>query len=119
SIPKIIGLKDSSGDMGYFHRLIQLRSQRPDFSFSIGPEQLLAEAVLLGGCGGVCGGANLRPRLYVDLFEAATLGDLERVSKLHRQVIEFTESLYPIGGPNFGVISGLKCALKHFGICED
>ena len=119
NIPRIIGLKDSSGDMGYFHSLIQLHDHRPDFSFSIGPEQLLAEAILLGGCGGVCGGANFRPRLYVDLFEAATAGDLKRVPELHRQVMEFATGLYSIGGPNFGVINGLKCALKHFGICED
>ena len=42
----------------------------------IGPEEMLAAAVLLGGHGGVSGGANLFPGLYVELYEAASSGDL-------------------------------------------
>jgi 4-hydroxy-tetrahydrodipicolinate synthase len=116
-IPGIIGLKDSSGNMGYFHRLMQVARERPDFSLMVGPEQLLAESTLLGGRGGVCGGANLRPRLYVDLYEAAIARDFDRASQLHREVIEFTSRFYSIGSPTFGVISSLKCALHLLGIC--
>jgi dihydrodipicolinate synthase/N-acetylneuraminate lyase len=117
NIPGIIGLKDSSGNMGYFHLLMHLTRERPDFSLLVGPEQFLAESTLLGGHGGVCGGANLRPRLYVDLYEAAVARDFNRVTHLHRQVIEFTSQFYSIGGPTFGVINGLKCALNLLGIC--
>jgi dihydrodipicolinate synthase/N-acetylneuraminate lyase len=116
-IPGVIGLKDSSGNMGYFHRLVHLARERPDFSLMAGPEQLLAESTLLGGRGGVCGGANLRPRLYVDLYEAAVARDFDQVTQLHQQVMEFTSRFYAIGGPTFGVISGLKCALNLLGIC--
>src|SRR5439155_14346309 len=76
-IPNIIGLKDSSGDMIYFHHLLGLLPQRPDWTLLVGPEELLAEAVLAGGHGGMCGGANISPRLYVDLYEAASAGKLE------------------------------------------
>ncbi|MDB6039929.1 MAG: Dihydrodipicolinate synthetase [Verrucomicrobiales bacterium] len=116
-IPGIIGLKDSSGNMGYFHQLMHLAESCPEFSLMVGPEQLLAEATLLGGHGGVCGGANLRPRLYVDLYNAAMARDFKAVTNLHRQVMEFTSRFYSIGGPTFGVISGLKCALSLLGIC--
>src|SRR5262249_1011962 len=75
-LPNVVGLKDSSGNMGYFHQARQVLAARPDCSLLIGPEELLGEAVLLGGHGGVCGGANLAPRLYVELYEAAREHDV-------------------------------------------
>lgn len=65
---KIVGLKDSSGDLVYFRRMRRLAAAaRPDWSFLVGSEELLAESVLLGGHGGINGGANLHPALYVSL----------------------------------------------------
>src|SRR5512139_1726038 len=64
-LPGVAGLKDSSANMIYFRELQFLLEDRPDFTLLMGPEQLLAESVLLGAHGGVCGGANLLPRLYV------------------------------------------------------
>jgi 4-hydroxy-tetrahydrodipicolinate synthase len=85
---KVIGLKDSSCDMIYFHKLLRLTQQRPDWSLLVGPEELTAEAVLLGAHGGVNGGANIHPRLYVDLYQAAAAQDLARVRELHTKVID-------------------------------
>ncbi len=76
NIEGIIGLKDSSANMIYFHQLQMLFKDKPDFTLLIGSEELLGEAVLSGGHGGVCGGANLAPRLYVLLYEAAVAKDL-------------------------------------------
>ena len=47
--PGVLGLKDSSGDLGYFNRLCALLPARPDWALLIGPEQLLAQAMLAGG----------------------------------------------------------------------
>src|SRR5690606_12722929 len=65
SLQRIVGIKDSSGDLAYFERLMGLRELRPDWSIMIGPEALLPEAMRLGGDGGVAGGANIFPRLFV------------------------------------------------------
>ena len=94
--PRIIGIKDSSADMIYFHRVQEVVADRPDFSLLVGPEELMAEAVLLGAHGGVCGGANLAPRLYVDLYRAAAAGDLDRVAELHARVMRISEAIYKI-----------------------
>ena len=118
-IPNIIGLKDSSGDMIYFHHLLGLLPQRPDWTLLVGPEELLAEAVLAGGHGGMCGGANISPRLYVDLYEAASAGKLERVTMLHRQVMRLAKGIYRVGRHNSAAIKGTKCALACLGICDD
>jgi dihydrodipicolinate synthase/N-acetylneuraminate lyase len=118
-IPTIVGLKDSSGQMVYFHKVRLLAATRPDFALLIGPEELLAESVLLGGHGGVCGGANLAPRLYVDLYEAARCGDLERVRDLHARVMRISNTIYTVGRYGSAYLKGLKCALSCLGICDD
>ena len=118
-VPNVVGLKDSSGDMIYFHRIRELLAERPDFSLLLGPEELLAEAVLLGAHGGVSGGANLCPQLYVDLYRAAAAGQVDRAAELHGQVMRISESLYTVDPHGSGVIKGLKCALSCLGICSD
>lgn len=117
--PNIIGLKDSSGNMGYFNRLLELRSQRPDWTLVTGPEELLAETVLLGGHGGVNGGANVFPKLYVNLHAAAEAGDLQRTRELHSLVIAVASRLYTIGRHSSAVIKGIKCAASCLGLAGD
>jgi dihydrodipicolinate synthase/N-acetylneuraminate lyase len=117
--PRIVGLKDSSGDMAYFQGAADLLVHRPDWSLLIGPEERLLDAVLAGGHGGVSGGANLFPSLYVSLFNACRAGDAARAFQLHAQVLRVSTSLYRIGRHPSAVIKGIKCALACLGICDD
>lgn len=112
-LPQIVGLKDSGGNMSYFHQVQLLLPQRPDWSLLIGPEELLAEAVLMGGHGGVTGGANLAPRLYVDIYEAAARGEIARARELQARVWALSRALY-----GFGVHRSLKFALSVLGVCN-
>jgi 4-hydroxy-tetrahydrodipicolinate synthase len=118
-LPNVAGMKDSSGDLSYFRQAAALVQQTAGASLLIGPEHLLAEAIAVGGHGGVCGGANLMPRLFVDLYEAATQSDAERVAQLQMRVQQLGASLYAIGKHSSAVIKGLKCALSCLGICDD
>ena len=115
--PNIIGLKDSSSNMVYFQTLLYELSDRPDFALFMGPEQLTAESVMLGAAGGVNGGANVFPELYVALYEAAAANDLERVKALQHHVMAVAASLYTIGRYGSSAIKGIKCALSLMGIC--
>lgn len=117
-IPNIIGFKDSSGNMIRFHEYLRVMRQRPDFSLLMGPEELLAEAVLFGGHGGVSGGANLHPRLFVNLYEAALRQDLTEVLRLQQELYRLRH-LYRCGRYASTFIKGLKCALNILGICND
>jgi dihydrodipicolinate synthase/N-acetylneuraminate lyase len=117
--PRVIGVKDSSGDMGYFHRAFGLVHHRPDWTLLIGPEEMLFDAVLAGGHGGVNGGANVFPRLYVKLFEAARAGDLATARKLHAVVMQVSEALYRIGRHPSAIIKGIKGAARSLGLCDD
>lgn len=117
---KIVGLKDSSGDLVYFRRMRRLAAaERPDWSFLVGPEELLAESVLLGGHGGINGGANLYPSLYVSLYEAAKAGDVARARELSSQVMDLSEAIYRVGRHGSAIIKGLKCSLSILGVCDD
>jgi 4-hydroxy-tetrahydrodipicolinate synthase len=119
AVPNIVGLKDSSGNMTYFHQVRRLLANRPDFTLLVGPEELLAETVLLGGHGGVNGGANLAPDLYVGLFDAALAGDLAKVRALHARVMDLSTQLYSVGRTGASMLQGLKCALALRGLCGE
>ncbi len=116
---RIVGIKDSSGNMIYFSRLLELAKARASWTVLVGPEELLAEAVLLGGHGGVNGGANVFPRLYTELNGAAEAGDLERVRQLHALVMQVAGRLYTVGRHPSAVIKGIKCAVSCLGLAGD
>jgi dihydrodipicolinate synthase/N-acetylneuraminate lyase len=118
-LPGVAGIKDSSGNMIYFRRLQILLKDRPDFSLLMGREELLAEAVMLGGHGGVCGGANLLPELYVELYNAACSKDLSKIEVLHERVMKLSSAIYTVGQYESSYLKGLKCALSCIGICSD
>ncbi|MEN6385717.1 MAG: dihydrodipicolinate synthase family protein [Phycisphaerales bacterium] len=118
-IPGIVGLKDSSGNMVYFHKLISLLANKKDFSLLVGPEELLAETILLGGHGGIAGGANIFPKLYVDLYDAAVAGDFKKTKDLHSKIMWISTTIYSVGKHNSSFLKGVKCSLNLMGICSD
>ncbi len=116
---QVIGIKDSSGDMEYTTGLLQVIQERPDWTLMTGPEELLADALRAGVMGGVCGGANLFPRLYVDLYEADGRKDFQKVQILHEDILQISHLLYSIGHHATSFMKGIKCALSCLGICHD
>ncbi len=99
SIETIIGVKDSSGDLDYFAKLISLKQIRHDWSVMIGPEAMLGDSLALGGDGGVSGGANILP---------------ETQAKIMR-----LQQIYDIGKYPSRFIKATKCAASLIGICDD
>lgn len=117
--PRVAGIKDSSGNLIYFKRLARMAKARPDWTLLMGPEELLADAVFAGGHGGVNGGANVFPQLYVELCRAAQAGDLARARELQGRVLRVSEALYTVGRHPSAVIKGIKCALSCLNLCSD
>ena len=114
----VAGIKDSSGDLEYFSQLPQLREDRPDWTFFMGPEHLLVDSVRLGGDGGVNGGANLFPRLFVDTWRAAEEGDDATLARCQEK-IDSLQRIYEIGKYASRHIKATKSALSVLGICSD
>lgn len=117
--PNIIGLKDSSGNAVYFNGALHAMKEDAYFSLLVGPEEMMASSVLMGGQGGVNGGANLFPKLYVDLYQAAVDRDLPKVLELQDRVMEISRRIYGVGKTGSSYLQGLKAALKVLGICND
>ena len=114
----IIGVKDSGGDLEYFKQLLPLKVLRPDWSILIGPEHLTAQAVMLGGDGGVNGGANIFPATFTEIFAAAERKDTEAMRELQDR-IERLQAIYDVGKYASRFIKATKCALSVRGICSD
>ena len=115
----IVGLKDSSANMTYFQTLLYHLGQRDDFSLYVGPEELTGESVLMGAAGGVNGGANIFPELYVGMYNAASEHDIEHLRELQRCIMQISTTIYTVGKYGSSYLKGLKCALSLLGICND
>ncbi len=118
AIEQVVGFKDSSGNLDYYEAVCRATAHRKDWSMLFGPEDMLAESIRLGGHGGVCGGANLFPSLFVELYEAAVAQDTERVDALQTQVLELNR-FYGECPVSMSVIKCLKSALADMGVCAD
>lgn len=116
--PNIIGLKDTSGDLDYFAAVARIANAREDFTLLIGPEEKLAKSIELGGFGGVTGGANMFPSLYVALYEAAVSGNAAKARELQNVVQTISDSMYGITDCGARVLQGVKTALSELGICS-
>jgi len=117
-LPNVFGLKDSSGEIHYLRTLVNQMSSRPDFTLLVGPEGLLFESLKAGAHGGVCGGANLFPKLFVSLYEAMRTGDTNAAINLQKRIRELGELLYGIGEAESSYLRGLKLGLELMGICS-
>lgn len=116
--PNIIGLKDSSANTVYFQNLCFLTKHKPSFSLIVGPEEITAETILMGGKGGVNGGANMFPKLYVAMYNAAKERDLAKIEALQPLVMDITTSLYTLGSYGSSYLKGLKGAVAALGIIQ-
>ncbi|MDR2839874.1 MAG: dihydrodipicolinate synthase family protein [Paludibacter sp.] len=111
--PNIAGLKDSSANGVYFCKLLKMFASRPDFGLYVGPEEMFAPMVLMGGHGGVSGGANVYPKFFAELYAAAAKCDVATTLALQSRMLEVGEKLFGIGQYSAGYIKGIKTALKQ------
>ncbi|WP_234364140.1 dihydrodipicolinate synthase family protein [Lunatibacter salilacus] len=117
--PNIVGFKDSSANATYFNALLYSFRNQSEFSLFVGPEEMMASAVLMGAHGGVSGGANMFPKLYVTLYEAAKANNMEEVLRLQEKVMEVSAKIYSLGTYGSSYLKGLKAALSILGLCDN
>jgi len=115
----VVGFKDSSANGSYLQSVMYEMRDHKDFSIFVGPEEMTVEAVLLGANGGVNGGANMFPKLYVDLYNAAKERNIEEARRLQKIVMQISSTIYTQGQFGSSYLKGLKCALGILGLCSD
>ena len=85
----------------------------------VGPEEITGECVLLGAQGGINGGANMFPELYVAMYDAARQHNIGRVLELQQLIMQISTTIYTVGKHGSSYLKGLKCALSLLGIIND
>jgi len=112
-VKNIVGIKDSSGDWAGFQKMLARRAETPGFRVFQGEETLMGPSLLAGADGIVPATANLAPRLFLFLVEAARNGDRELVSELQERIDELT-GLYHM---DIHWLAALKAAAGLLGLC--
>ena len=118
-LEQVVGFKDSSANAVYFQSVQYKMQHRPDFAMLVGPEEMTGQCVLLGGDGGINGGANMFPELYVAMYDAARQHNIRRVLELQQLIMQISTSIYTVGRHGSSYLKGLKCALSLLGIIND
>ncbi|MEN6479374.1 MAG: 4-hydroxy-tetrahydrodipicolinate synthase [Anaerolineales bacterium] len=106
--PNIVGLKDSSGNIG---QMISLLAQcPPEFSLLVGNGGAFLSALTLGAAGAVLAVANVAPRECVQLHELVHAGDLAAARALAFRLVPVDTAVTTTYG-----VPGLKAALDMLG----
>ena len=92
--PRIVGIKDSTGDMSFMMRMIQaVRPRRPDFSFLCGWEAVLVPMVAAGADGGTNASGNAIPEVMRQMFGLAHTGRFEEAMKLQYRILDLFDTM--------------------------
>ena len=96
--PRIIGIKDSSGDLPNMMRMISaIRPMRDDFTFLTGWDASLAPMLLAGADGGTNATSGVVPELTRAIYQNVTSGNLDEAMRLQYQLIPLFDAMISLG----------------------
>jgi 4-hydroxy-tetrahydrodipicolinate synthase len=100
--PRVVGIKDSSGDLAFMMRMISaVRPQRPDFTFLTGWEAVLAPMLMVGCDGGTNASSNAVPEVTRRIYELSKAGKYDEAMKWQYRITElFDAMLFPFEFPD-------------------
>jgi len=107
---KVIGVKDSSGNLGAITETIRLAGTR--LSVLAGTADIVLPTLQAGGKGAVVAVANVFPTLCSQLYKAFKNGQYEDAAKLQNQISFANEVLVK----RFNQLSAIKEAMKSKGL---
>jgi 4-hydroxy-2-oxoglutarate aldolase len=104
---KVIGMKDSSGDVVRLQSIID--ASPPDFILYSGSSRALTAAIAVGCHGAITGSGNYLPKLVLQTMEAARVSP-EKARRLQKRLSAVTADVEAHGIP------GVKAAAKAAGL---
>ena len=118
--PRIIGIKDSTGDVSVMCRMINaVRPIRPDFTFLTGWEAALVPMLVMGADGGTHSTSGVVPELTRRLYDLTIAGRLDKAVPLQLRLIElFDAMLYSADFPD-GFRAGSRASRFRHGCADD
>jgi 4-hydroxy-tetrahydrodipicolinate synthase len=114
--PRVIGIKDSSGDMAFMMRMMSaVRPRRPDFSFLTGWEAVLVPMLMIGCDGGTHASSNVVPEVTRRMYDLSRAGNFSEAMKWQFRILElFDAMLDPFEFPD-GFRAAAELRGFHFG----
>ena len=96
--PRVIGVKDSSGDLPNMMRMIsRVRPIREDFSFLTGWDAALVPMLVVGANGGTNATSGVVPELTRAIHRNVVAGNIEEAMKLQYQLLPLFDAMLSIG----------------------
>lgn len=96
--PRVIGIKDSSGDLPNMMRMIAaIRPQRPDFSFLTGWDAALVPMLFAGADGGTNATSGVVPELTKAIYEAVQEKRIDDAIHLQYQLLPLFDAMISTG----------------------
>jgi 4-hydroxy-tetrahydrodipicolinate synthase len=93
-LPRIIGIKDSSGDIAFMLRMMAaVQPIRPDFVFLTGWEAALMPMLTIGCHGGTHATSGVVPEVTKKLYDLTRAGRLDEARSLQLKLIELFDAL--------------------------
>ncbi len=92
--PRVVAIKDSSGDLAFMMRMIQaVRPVRPDFSFLTGWDVVLVPMLLAGCDGGTNATSGVVPELTRKLYDLTRAGQIEAAMRIQFRLLELFDTM--------------------------
>ena len=111
--PRVVAIKDSSGDLPHMMRMIAaVRPQRPEFTFLTGWDAALMPMLLIGCDGGTNATSGVVPEITRRLYDLTMSGQLDQAKDLQYRLLELFDAM--IYGCEFP--EGFRAALQLRGI---
>ncbi|HWW00099.1 MAG TPA: dihydrodipicolinate synthase family protein [Candidatus Acidoferrum sp.] len=93
-LERIVGIKDSSGDVAFMMRLISaIRPLRPNFCFLTGWDAVLVPMLLVGADGGTNATSGVVPELTRQLYQLTRAGQLEPAVAVQYRLLELFDAM--------------------------
>ena len=116
SIPNLVGMKDSSGDLTQTMEFVR---RNADIGFKVlsGKDTLIYSGLGVGAVGAVCSTANYLPRLVCSIYERYVAGDikgsLEAQLRLNPIRLATDKSSFPVATKDLANLVGTKVGAPY------
>lgn len=92
--PRVVAIKDSSGDLPHMMRMIAaVRPNRPDFSFMTGWDVALMPMLLIGCDGGTNATTGVAPEIMRKLYDMTLAGRLDEARDLQYRILPLFDAM--------------------------
>jgi dihydrodipicolinate synthase/N-acetylneuraminate lyase len=111
--PRVVAIKDSSGDLPHMMRMISsVRTVRPEFSFLTGWDAALMPMLLIGCDGGTNATSGVVPEITRKLYDLTLAGKLDEARDLQYRLLHLFDAMIL----NSEFPEGFRAALRLRGI---